>query len=140
MQASPLVGAGKPLRFEYGLLYLDRYRRQEEQVRQDLLAREALPPPDGATLAVLAARAQRLFPEPDAGQQRLAAEIAATEWTTVLGGGPGTGKTTTVARILALLLDQPTTLRCGWRWPRRPARPRRGCRRPCRPRRDIRAG
>ena len=33
--------------------------------------------------------------------------MAATRWTTVLGGGPGTGKTTTVARLLGLLLDQP---------------------------------
>src|SRR5664279_2951704 len=33
--SSPLVGEGKPLRWEFGLLYLDRYRRQEEQVRRD---------------------------------------------------------------------------------------------------------
>jgi exodeoxyribonuclease V alpha subunit len=104
--ASPLVGAGKPLRWEYGLLYLDRYRRQEEQARQDLLARDAQPPPQ-VDLAVLTAGLQRLFPGADAEQQRLAAQVAATEWTTVLGGGPGTGKTTTVARVLALLLDQP---------------------------------
>jgi exodeoxyribonuclease V alpha subunit len=32
--------------------------------------------------------------------------LAATRWTTILAGGPGTGKTTTVARILALL-DRP---------------------------------
>ncbi|MEP6559941.1 MAG: AAA family ATPase, partial [Nakamurella sp.] len=109
--ASPLVGAHRPLRFEYGLLYLDRYRRQEEQVRRDLLIREGLPPPVVNT-SVLAAGLQRLLPGADAQQQRRAAEIAATQWTTVLGGGPGTGKTTTVARILALLLGQsPTPLR-----------------------------
>ena len=104
--SSPLVGEGKPLRWEFGLLYLDRYRRQEEQVRRDLLAREAQPAPevDGD---VLAAGLDRLFPGTEAGQQRLAAEVAATQWTTVLGGGPGTGKTTTVARVLALLLAQP---------------------------------
>ena len=104
--SSPLVGEGKPLRWEFGLLYLDRYRRQEEQVRRDLLAREAQPAPevDGDALA---AGLDRLFPGTEAGQQRLAAEVAATQWTTVLGGGPGTGKTTTVARVLALLLAQP---------------------------------
>jgi exodeoxyribonuclease V alpha subunit len=104
--ASPLVGAGKPLRWEYGLLYLDRYRRQEEQARRDLLARDAQPPPQ-VDRAMLTAALQRLFPGAEAEQQRLAAQVAATEWTTVLGGGPGTGKTTTVARVLALLLDQP---------------------------------
>ena len=36
-------------------------------------------------------------------RQRIAAALAATEWTTILTGGPGTGKTHTVARILALL-------------------------------------
>jgi exodeoxyribonuclease V alpha subunit len=104
--SSPLVGEGKPLRWEFDLLYLDRYRRQEEQVRRDLLAREAQPPPE-VDRDVLAAGLDRLFPGADAGQQRLAAEVAATQWTTVLGGGPGTGKTTTVARVLALLLAQP---------------------------------
>lgn len=106
VRASPLVGVGKPLRFEHGLLYLERYRRQEEQVRQDLLIREALPPPV-VDSEVLAAGLLRLFPEPESEQQRLAAKVAATGWTTVLGGGPGTGKTTTVARVLSLLLAQP---------------------------------
>jgi len=108
--ASSLVGEGRPLRFEYGLLYLDRYRRQEEQVRLDLLIREALPPPV-VDLPALKAGLTRLFPGDNAERQRRAAEIAATQWTTVLGGGPGTGKTTTVARILALLLQSEPTLR-----------------------------
>ncbi len=106
IEASPLVGVGRPLRLEYGLLYLDRYRRQEEQVHRDLLARSVQPPPPVDT-DVLAAGLERLFPGGDAEQQRAAARSAATQWTTVLGGGPGTGKTTTVARVLALLLDQP---------------------------------
>jgi exodeoxyribonuclease V alpha subunit len=106
VRASPLVGPGKPLRWEYGLLYLDRYRRQEEQVRRDLLARRAQAPPAVDT-RTLAEGLLRLFPGPEAVQQRLAGSTAVTEWTIVLGGGPGTGKTTTVARVLALLLDQP---------------------------------
>ncbi|NEW30775.1 AAA family ATPase, partial [Nocardia cyriacigeorgica] len=36
-------------------------------------------------------------------RQRLAAALAATHWTTVVAGGPGTGKTPTIARIIALL-------------------------------------
>ena len=39
-------------------------------------------------------------------EQRTASRRAATQWTTVLTGGPGTGKTTTVAGLLALLAEQ----------------------------------
>ena len=39
-------------------------------------------------------------------EQRAAALAAARQWTTVLTGGPGTGKTTAVAGLLALLADQ----------------------------------
>ena len=52
----------------------------------------------------------------------------------VVAGGPGTGKTTTVARIVALLAEQAAAAGDPRRWsrsPRRPARPRRGCRRRC---------
>ena len=44
-----------------------------------------------------------------AGRQREAAETALRRRFAVIAGGPGTGKTTTVARILALLLEQPAT-------------------------------
>ena len=48
-----------------------------------------------------------LFPDPATpDRQRIAVALAATRWTTILAGGPGTGKTTTVARVLALL-DRP---------------------------------
>ncbi len=103
VRASSLVGAGRPLRWDLGLLYLDRYWRQEEQVRADLDARAALPPPAVDEQKLLTGL-DRLFPEP--GDPRNAAEVAARGWTTVLGGGPGTGKTTTVARLLAVLADQ----------------------------------
>jgi exodeoxyribonuclease V alpha subunit len=48
---------------------------------------------------------ERLFP-PGFEEQREAAEIALAQAVTVLTGGPGTGKTTTVARLLALLAEQ----------------------------------
>ena len=44
---------------------------------------------------------------PGEHRQRLAAAVAALRPVTVLAGGPGTGKTTTVAKILALLRDRP---------------------------------
>jgi exodeoxyribonuclease V alpha subunit len=39
-------------------------------------------------------------------EQEAAAVAAVRRWTTILTGGPGTGKTTTVARMLVLLADQ----------------------------------
>ena len=81
------------------LLYLDRYWREEQQVCDDVLALLAAPPrtavPDLA----------RLFP---AGweEQRAAADAALRQPLTVLTGGPGTGKTTTVARLLAAIAEQ----------------------------------
>jgi exodeoxyribonuclease V alpha subunit len=81
------------------LLYLDRYWREEKQVCDDLLALLASrPTPKMPAL-------KRLFP---AGfeEQREAAKIALSQAVTVLTGGPGTGKTTTVARLLALIAEQ----------------------------------
>ncbi|OBK38176.1 exodeoxyribonuclease V subunit alpha [Mycobacterium sp. 1245111.1] len=81
------------------LLYLDRYWREEKQVCDDLLALQ-LSKPAGDVPAL-----DRLFPA-DYAEQRVAAEIALSQAATVLTGGPGTGKTTTVARLLALLAEQ----------------------------------
>ncbi|MFL0173210.1 exodeoxyribonuclease V subunit alpha [Mycobacterium sp. SMC-13] len=95
--ASPL--AGKAIRLEHErLLYLDRYWREEQQVCTDLLARSAQ-----AAQSVGDGELERLFPPPGFAEQRAAAQLALTQPVTVLTGGPGTGKTTTVARLLALL-------------------------------------
>ncbi|WP_102141909.1 exodeoxyribonuclease V subunit alpha [Mycobacterium hubeiense] len=87
------------LRLFDDLLYLDRYWREEEQVCGDVLTllSSSLP---GAVPSL-----ERLFP---AGweEQREAADVALSQSLTVLTGGPGTGKTTTVARLLALLAEQ----------------------------------
>jgi exodeoxyribonuclease V alpha subunit len=108
VQGSPLVAVGasgdpsRPLRLVEGLLYLDRYWRQEEVVRRELDDRLRRPElaVDGA---LLHAALNRLFPEPQSAGQRLAAQMAALRSVTVLAGGPGTGKTTTVAKLLDLL-------------------------------------
>lgn len=90
------------VRVEHGLLYLDRYWREEGQVRDDLVRRAAAPAPT-VDESLLTAQAERLFPDEASADQRTVALAAARQWTTVLTGGPGTGKTTTVAGLLALL-------------------------------------
>jgi exodeoxyribonuclease V alpha subunit len=107
VDASPLLGPPHVLRREGRLLYLDRYWREEQQVADDL--RAMLTGADPAPVGAL----DRLFP---AGyeEQRTAAEIAVSQRLTVLTGGPGTGKTTTVARLLALFTggaDSPARVR-----------------------------
>jgi exodeoxyribonuclease V alpha subunit len=101
--ASRLAEAGV-LRVEGTVVYLDRYWREECQVRDDLVTRLGLAPPavDDVTLHELA---RVLFPQ-GYDEQRAAATAAARQWTSVLTGGPGTGKTTAVAGLLALLADQ----------------------------------
>jgi exodeoxyribonuclease V alpha subunit len=98
------------VRVESGLLYLDRHWREEKQVCDDLLRRLERDRPDLEHRPVvdtdlLEAGADRLFP-PGWDEQRGAALAAARRWTTVITGGPGTGKTTTVARLLALVSEQ----------------------------------
>ncbi len=111
--ASPLTHDGpdgtgdRPLRRAGGLLYLERYWHQEEQVRTELQRRLSAEPPS-IDAARLRETLDRLFePTREAADQRLAAAVSALGRVTVLAGGPGTGKTTTVARVLAILTDQP---------------------------------
>ncbi len=100
---SPLVGLGV-LHFEHGLLYLDRYHEQETQVLDDLTSRSATTPSLDPSL--LAASLQRVFPAEGYAEQRDACAHAASQWTTVITGGPGTGKTTAVAGLLVALHEQ----------------------------------
>jgi exodeoxyribonuclease V alpha subunit len=93
----------RPLRLLGPRLYLDRYWREERQVASDLLS-DAQPPI--VDEAVLRAGIERLFAGRDDAGQRLAAEAAIRQRLSVIAGGPGTGKTTTVARIVALLHEQ----------------------------------
>ncbi len=94
----PLVLAGD-------MLYLQRYWQSEQRVAarlSEMAAREYYP--SAATRALLPA----LFDaaSPGAPGQRLACAIALTRGFAVISGGPGTGKTTTVARLLALLATE----------------------------------
>jgi exodeoxyribonuclease V alpha subunit len=106
--ASPLVtGAdgGSPLHMVESRMWLDRYWRQEAQVADDLLSRSA-DRPDDLDLVVLRRDLDALFGDSADADQRLAAAVAALSRVSVIGGGPGTGKTTTVARLITLLYRQ----------------------------------
>ncbi len=106
--ASPLVGRPgerTPLVLDdQDQLSLYRYFRHEERIARHLLARGG----QGFDVDRTAARTllRELFPcsvnaEPD--RQQIAAALTLLKPLVVISGGPGTGKTHTVARILALL-------------------------------------
>lgn len=114
--ASPLTAVGadgpadRPLRLVGSRLYLDRYWRHERAIAADLLTRASGEKPPIDTDAV-AASLDRLFPDADADDlQRRATATAVERRFSVVAGGPGTGKTTTVARIVALLHEQAAVL------------------------------
>ena len=107
MADSPVVGEDRPLHLSGAQLYLNRLWVDQGLVGADLLARA------GRTVGeiddeVLAEGLARLFPgdaDPD-HLQPIAAAAAVRSAVSVIAGGPGTGKTTTVARVLALLDEQ----------------------------------
>lgn len=88
---------------DQGRLYLQKYFSFERTVADDLAGR--LTAPCAVDEAALQRALARCFPgrEPD-DAQRLAAATAARRPFAVITGGPGTGKTTTVTRLLAVLL------------------------------------
>lgn len=110
LESSALVGApGRfaPLILEGERLYLARYQAYEQRLAERLLALSAERP--AVDEALLSESLARLFAfnrqQPD--WQRLAAAQAVRRRLAVISGGPGTGKTTTVVRLLAALLEQP---------------------------------
>ncbi len=113
----PLGGRGSPTlgAIEAGRLYLRRYWRDENtvatRIHQRLQLEAAVDAPAAAALLT------QLFPPADDAEvdwQKLACALALRGRFTLLTGGPGTGKTHTAARLLALLWatrSQPGALR-----------------------------
>ncbi|MBV9660722.1 MAG: exodeoxyribonuclease V subunit alpha [Acidimicrobiales bacterium] len=104
--ASPVVafpaGGERPLQLSGSHLYLDRYWRDEVAVAADLLSRRGwCPTPLGDE--ELHREVDLLVRRSGAPDQIRAIVRAAQLGFAVISGGPGTGKTTAVARILALL-------------------------------------
>lgn len=109
IEASPLVTLGaepagvRPLRLVGDLLYLERYWADESTVARELNARWRRPIEAAELDALRAARAELFAPGGDLDQEQ-AAVVGALSPVTVIAGGPGTGKTTTLARLLGIVL------------------------------------
>ncbi len=99
----------KPLVLDHGSrLYLYRYWQYQEKLTESIKSRIASPPARVGTNA-LKDQLERLFPSTSEGEvdwQKVAGFAATRQTFCVISGGPGTGKTTTVAKILALLVEQ----------------------------------
>jgi hypothetical protein len=95
-----------PLVLEHGLLYLRRYREYERRLALQLL-RIASQSMLGTGIEPIAPLFASLFPDAvDGDHQARAAALALRRTLLLITGGPGTGKTTTIARVLALRIAQ----------------------------------
>ena len=107
LRLSPVVGSPgdfRPLILDHaGRLYLQRSFENERRLAEGLLRLNAVSRAYKNDL--FRQGLMRLFPEGDA-RQKTAALMAVSRSLTVITGGPGTGKTTLVCKILALLLGQ----------------------------------
>ena len=90
---------------EAGRLYLYRYWRNEHDLAATIL-HKAGAFAGNIDAKTLQSSLARLFPEGADERQKEAAMVALQRQFCVISGGPGTGKTSTVVRILALLLEQ----------------------------------
>jgi len=98
--------AAAPLVLEHGLLYLRRYREYERRLVLQLRRIAAQPMAETASAGITPLFA-RLFPDAgDDDHQARAAALALRRALLLITGGPGTGKTTTIAKLLVLRMAQ----------------------------------
>ena len=109
LRSSPMVATDptardRPLVIDQTAVYLTRYWAEQQSIVEKLATRLQQAPP---TVDGLNAALNQVFTAASndqvASPQREAAHQAARSWFSVIAGGPGTGKTTVVARILAVL-------------------------------------
>ena len=87
-------------------LYLYRYYDHEKRLARALAARSLakLDPPHPEVLRALLPRLFRPLEGGEIDWQRVAAQVACLSSLSVVSGGPGTGKTSTVIRLMALAI------------------------------------
>jgi exodeoxyribonuclease V alpha subunit len=109
-QSSEALPNGSALLLVGERLYLARYFDYESRLVRALTIR-LQHPPQALDVAEARAALDRLFPDagPAHDGQRLAAVAALRSSLSVIVGGPGTGKTTTVVRLLAALCELSST-------------------------------
>ena len=109
LRSSPMVTSDpmardRPLVIDQSAVYLTRYWAEQQAIVEKLTTRLQQAPP---SVVGLDAALDLVFTEAGIGQaaspQRDAARQVAGSWFSVIAGGPGTGKTTVVAKILAVL-------------------------------------
>jgi exodeoxyribonuclease V alpha subunit len=112
LKASPVVGRPgeiHPLILDVKhRLYLYRYWDYENTLSNSIKKRISCHPADLDSVR-LKVSLDRLFPKteaPDINWQKVAAAVSSLRLLSIITGGPGTGKTYTVTKVLALLLEQ----------------------------------
>jgi len=95
-----------PLVWERGLLYLRRYREYERNLAAGLQRIAQASVENNRSIQSVSALFTRLFPPDHDAQQRYAAEMAQQHHLLLISGGPGTGKTSTIARLLLVRVAQ----------------------------------
>ncbi len=111
LTSSPVVGTPgdfSPLILdEKGRIYLHRYWRYEQELARIIL--EMASSTESLSEERLRSSLDRLFPSKDKNEtdwQAVAAVAALRKRFCLISGGPGTGKTSTVVRIIAMLIEQ----------------------------------
>ena len=94
-------GIATPLVLNHERLYLHRLWQSEGQVARFFTLRAEMEEMD---LAAAQRVLSTLFGDSPDDWQKIAAAVALTRKTAVISGGPGTGKTTTVAKLLAAMI------------------------------------
>lgn len=110
LKASGCVSIGEelqPMRMDDNLLFLSRFYKHEYFISQNLLKRTEKANYsifDDSLMQIL----DKLFPSNsiELDQQKLAAVISVIHNFSVISGGPGTGKTTTLIKLICLLIAQ----------------------------------
>ena len=109
-ESSFIAQKNSPIKLDGEKLYLEKYLSYELSLARDIQMRLApMPWLQGKNVMQNSELLTQLFPHAvdnnEVDWQAVAASISSMGYFSVISGGPGTGKTTTVIRLLAMLID-----------------------------------